>query len=164
MVLSARRRGLSPRGHTSRTRESLDSPASFVRRSLWGGSAMACAACLVLAALGMGGWAGGVAVGAGVALGNFWLLGRAVLRMGARVAGDGGGEAGAERTVRPGLLRATLQGTALRLVLAAAALGLTIAFLPINPLGVAAGLVGVHAGMAVLWLAGGQAGNGSEGA
>ena len=113
---------------------------------MWGGLAIACAACGALAAGGLTGWAGGVAVGAGVALGNFWLLARAVLRIS---AADGG-----RATKRPvGKLRAVLQGAALRLVLAGAALGLALAFLPVHPLGVAAGLVGVHAGMAILWVA-----------
>lgn len=106
----------------------------------------------------MRGWAGGVAVGAAVALGNFWLLARAVLKMGARSAGGHTSEEGAAGNVRGGLLRAALQGTALRFVLAGAALGLAIVFLPVHPLGVAAGLVGVHAGMAVLWLATGVRG------
>ncbi len=113
---------------------------------MWGGLVIACAACGALAASGLAGWAGGVAVGAGVALGNFWLLARVVLRLSAADS--------ARPAKQPaGKLRATLQGAALRLVLAGAALGLALAFLPVHPLGVAAGLVGVHAGMAIMWMA-----------
>lgn len=99
---------------------------------------MACVACLALLAAGLSGWAAGVAVGAAVALGNFWLLARAVLRLG---GGPG---------LPPG---ATWRGAALRFILAGAALALAILFLPVQPLGVAAGLVGVHAAMAAVWMA-----------
>jgi hypothetical protein len=50
------------------------------------------------------------------------------------------------------MLRAFLQSAVLRLLLAGAALALALLFLPIHPLGVAAGLVGVHAGMVILWM------------
>ncbi len=105
---------------------------------------------------GLAGWAGGVAVGAGVALGNFWLLSRAVLRISASgPLPSEGGLASAPRAPARGArgLRATLQSAALRLVLAGAALALALMFLPVHPLGVAAGLVGVHAGMVILWMA-----------
>lgn len=92
------------------------------------------------------GWATGVAVGAGVALGNFWMLARAVLRMGATE----GARPGARRAGRH---RAALQGAVLRLILAGGALALALLFLSVHPLGVALGLVGVHAGMAALWVA-----------
>ncbi len=115
----------------------MDSPALFVRRTLWGGLAVACVACAALAFAGPRGWGAGAAVGAAVALGNFWLLARAVLCL----AGGAPGR------------RCAWRGAALRIVLAGAALGLAILFLPVHPLGVAAGLVGVHAGMAAVWMA-----------
>jgi hypothetical protein len=90
---------------------------------------------------------------AAVALGNFWLLSRAILRLSA----EDSGAAPAAR--RRGHLMAMLQGAALRLVLAGAALGLTLAFLPVHPIGVVVGLVGVHAGMAVVWLVTSAAGS-----
>lgn len=90
-----------------------------------------------------------------MALANFWLLSRAVLRIGAdgRVRPEGG-LAGAPRAPGRGarMLRAFLQSAVLRLLLAGAALALALLFLPIHPLGVAAGLVGVHAGMVILWM------------
>ena len=134
----------------------MDSPEQFVRRTLWGGLVIACAACGALAAGGLAGWAGGVAVGAGVALANFWLLSRAVLRISASAPiPPEGGLASAPRAPARGakMLRAILHSAALRLLLAGAALGLALMFLPIHPLGVAAGLVGAHAGMMIMWMA-----------
>ena len=119
----------------------MDSPALFVRRTLWGGFAAGCVACVALAGAGPRGWGVGAAVGAAVALGNFWLLARAVLSL-----------AGAGRDACPAP-RAAWRGAALRIVLAGAALGLALLFLPVHPLGVVAGLVGVHAGMAAVWMA-----------
>jgi hypothetical protein len=113
---------------------------------LWGGLAVAGVACVALAVAGPRGWAAGAAVGAAVALGNFWLLARAVLSL-----------AGAAQGAGPGG-RAAWRGAALRIVLAGAALGLALLFLPVHPLGVAAGLVGVHAGMAAVWMAASLAG------
>ena len=103
---------------------------------------MACVACAALVIGGLRAWAGGAAIGSVVALANFWLLSRAVLRIGGLAP---------EGVPRAGHLRAALQGTVLRLVLAGAALALALSYLPIHPLGVAAGLVGVHLGMAVIW-------------
>jgi hypothetical protein len=127
----------------------LDSPALFVRRTLRGGLAVACVGCAALAAAGLRGWAIGAALGAAVALGNFWLLARVVLRL------SGAPDAAARGR------RAAWQGAALRFVLAGAVLGLAIFFLPVHPLGVAAGLVGVHAAMAVVWVVTSLAGIGS---
>ena len=117
----------------------------FVRRTLRVGLAVACVACGALLAAGPLGWGIGVGVGAAVALGNFWLLARAVLRVGSGRGGPAGG--GARRW------GAALKGAVLRIMLAGAALGLAIVFLPVHPLGVAAGLVGVHAAMVIAWVA-----------
>ena len=106
---------------------------------MWGGLAVAGVACAALAVAGPRGWAAGAAVGAAVALGNFWLLARAVLSLAGAGAAPGRG--------------AAWRGAALRIVLAGAALALAIIYLPVHPLGVAAGLVGAHAGMAVVWMA-----------
>jgi len=127
----------------------LDSPALFVRRTLWGGLAVACVACAALAVAGPRGWGGGAAVGAAVALGNFWLVAGGVVR-----AGGGGPGAGVPHG-------AAWRGAALRFALAGAALALAILVLPVHPLGVAVGLVGVHAAMAIIWMATSVAGIGS---
>jgi len=128
----------------------LDSPALFVRRTLWGGFAAGCVACVALAVAGPPGWGAGAAVGAAVALGNFWLLARAVVRL-------GGGERG------PQVLRgAAWRGAALRFTLAGAALVLALLVLPVHPFGVAAGLVGVHVAMTAMWMAASLAGIGSS--
>jgi hypothetical protein len=74
------------------------------------------------------------------------MLARAVLRMG---VSEGARPAGR----RAGRLRAALQGAILRLILAGGALALALLFLSVHPLGVALGLVGVHAGMTALWAA-----------
>ena len=127
----------------------MDSPALFVRRTLWGGFAAGCVACAALAVAGPRGWSAGAAVGGAVALGNFWLLARAVVRL-------GGGKRGL------GALRgAAWRGAALRFTLAGAALVLALLVLPVHPLGVAAGLVGVHVAMTVIWMATSLAGIGS---
>ena len=117
----------------------MDEHDRFVKRTAWGGLAVAAAGGLVLALLGLWGWSAGYLLGCAVSLGNFHLIVRGVRGL---VAGPSGG---------PARRRAGV-GAALRFLVAAAVLVLAVVVLRVNVLALLAGLMLTQFGMIVYWL------------